>query len=139
MEESFGETAGGAVLWEGLELVHASHRCGAEDAVDAFLRGERRAFQVGFRAQLLCQSRTLQGKNGLDVSTFNTPRCLRISLAVAHAHLLIGNRGLLLIGQLHQCADICAQISLAANEEDSCAGTKVQDLSFPLRRQKQAV
>lgn len=73
------------------------------------------------------------------MSTFNAPRCLNISLAVAHAHLLIGHRGLLLIGQLHQCADICAQISLAANEEDSCAGTKVQDLSFPLRRQKQAV
>lgn len=107
--------------------------------MDAFLRGECRTFQVGLRAQLLRQSRTLHSKNRLHVSTCNTPRWLHISLAVAPAHLLVGNRGLLLIGQLHQRADICAQISLAANEEDSGAGTKVQDLSFPLRRQKQAV
>lgn len=64
-------------------------------------------------------------------------RCLAVSPAAARAHLLIGDGGLLLIGQLHQRADICAQISLAANEEDPCAGTEVQDLSFPLRTQKQ--
>lgn len=108
MEESFGEAAGGAVLWEGLELVHAGHRCGAEDAVDAFLRGERRAFQVGLCAQLLRQSRTLRSKRGLVVSAFNTRPRLGIGLAARRAHLLVGNGGLLLIGQLHERADICA-------------------------------
>lgn len=41
VEKSFGEAAGGAVLREGLQLVNAGHRCGAEHAVDALLRGER--------------------------------------------------------------------------------------------------
>lgn len=40
VEESFGEAAGGAGLWEGLQLVDAGHRCGTKYAVNAFLRGE---------------------------------------------------------------------------------------------------
>jgi len=60
VEQSFGQAAGGAWLGEGLQLVDAGHRCGAEHAVDAFLRGERWALQVSFHAQLLGHSRTLQ-------------------------------------------------------------------------------
>lgn len=60
VEKSFGEAAGGAGLWEGLQLVDAGHRCGAEHTVDAFLRGERRALQVSLCTQLLGHSRALQ-------------------------------------------------------------------------------
>lgn len=41
VEKSFGEATGGAGLREGLQLVDAGHRCGAEHAVYAFFRGER--------------------------------------------------------------------------------------------------
>lgn len=41
VEKSFGEAAGGAGLRERLQLVDAGHCCSAEDAMDAFLRGER--------------------------------------------------------------------------------------------------
>lgn len=47
-------------------------------------------------------------------------------------HLLIGDGSLFLIGQLHERADICAQVNLTADEQDTCARTEVQDLSFPL-------
>lgn len=52
------------------------------------------------------------------------------------SHLLISNGGLFLIGQLHERADICAQVGLAANEQDTRTRTEVQDLSFPLWTQK---
>lgn len=51
-------------------------------------------------------------------------------------HLLIGDGSLFLIGQFHQRADICAQVGLTANEQDTCARTEVQDLSFPLCKQQ---
>lgn len=41
VEESFGEAAGGAGLRERLQLVDAGQGGGAENAVDALLRGER--------------------------------------------------------------------------------------------------
>lgn len=69
---------------------------------------------------------------------FSTARWPGLSLALARAHLLVADGGQLLIGQLHQRADICAQVGLASNEEDPCTGAKVQDLRFPLRRQKAA-
>ena len=49
--------------------------------------------------------------------------------------LLMSDGGLLLIGQLHQRAHVCTQVSLAANEEDACAGAEVQDFSLPLLTQ----
>lgn len=52
------------------------------------------------------------------------------------SHLLIGNGCLFLIGQLHERADICAQVGLATNEQDTRTRTEVQDLSFPLWTQK---
>lgn len=48
------------------------------------------------------------------------------------SHLLIGDRSLLLIGQLHQRADVCAKVSLTADQQDTCAWTEVQNFSFPL-------
>lgn len=32
------------------------------------------------------------------------------------SHLFVGDWSLLLIGQLHQCADICAEVGLTADE-----------------------
>lgn len=52
------------------------------------------------------------------------------------SHLLIGYGSLFLIGQLHQRADIRAQVGLTADEQDPCARTEVQDLSFPLWTEK---
>lgn len=76
VEESFGEAAGGARLWERLQLVDAGHRRGAEHAVDAFLRGERRALHVGLGSQLLGQSGALQetesNRAGSDALQINT-------------------------------------------------------------------
>lgn len=60
VEKSFGEATGRARLREGLKLVDACHRRGAEHAVDALLRGEGWTFQVSLCTQLLGQSRTLQ-------------------------------------------------------------------------------
>ena len=55
------------------------------------------------------------------------------------SHLFIGDGSLFLIGQLHQRADICAQIGLTANEQDACARTEIQDLSFPLWTKQDSV
>lgn len=60
----------------------------------------------------------------------------KLYVLLLFSHLLIGDRSLFLIGQLHQRADICAQVGLTANEQDPCARTEVQDLSFPLWTQK---
>lgn len=60
VQQSLGEAAGGAALGQRLQLVDAGHGGGAEHAVDALLRGERRALQVGLSAQLLGQSRPLK-------------------------------------------------------------------------------
>jgi len=49
--------------------------------------------------------------------------------------LLMGDGGLFLIGQLHQCAHVGTQVSLAANQKDACAGAEVQDFSLPLLTQ----
>lgn len=40
---------------------------------------------------------------------------------------------LFLIGQLHQCADICAKVRLAADEKYTSTGAEVKDLSPPLQ------
>lgn len=60
VQQSLGEAAGGAALGQRLQLVDAGHGGRAEHTVDALLRGERRALQVGLSTQLLGQSRTLK-------------------------------------------------------------------------------
>lgn len=44
----------------------------------------------------------------------------------------MGNWRLFLIGQLDARADVCAEVCLAANQQDPCAGAEVLDLCFPL-------
>jgi hypothetical protein len=43
----------------------------------------------------------------------------------SQSHLLMGDGDLFLIGQLHQGADVCAQVGLTANEKDACAGAEI--------------
>lgn len=38
-----------------------------------------------------------------------------------------------LIGQLHQCANICAQVRLAANQDYARTGTEIHNFRFPLQ------
>ena len=59
VEQSLGEASGGAGLGQGLQLVDAGQRRRAEHAVDALLRGEGGALQVGLRTQLLGHGRAL--------------------------------------------------------------------------------
>lgn len=44
----------------------------------------------------------------------------------------MGNWRLFLIGQLYARADVCSEVSLAADQQDPCAGAEVLDLGFPL-------
>lgn len=47
----------------------------------------------------------------------------------------MGNWRLFLIGQLYARADVCSEVSLAADQQDPCAGAEVLDLGFPLPQQ----
>lgn len=44
----------------------------------------------------------------------------------------MGNWRLFLVGQLYTRADVCAQVGLAANQQDPRTGAEVLDLRFPL-------
>lgn len=50
----------------------------------------------------------------------------------------MGNWRLFLIGQLYARADVCAEVGLAADQQDPCAGAEVLDLCFPLPQRGEA-
>ena len=50
-----------------------------------------------------------------------------------HTHLLVRDGCLLLVGQLHQSAQVCSQVCLTANKQDTGAGTIIEDFRPPLK------
>lgn len=70
MQQTLGEAATGAGFGQRLQLVDAGQRGRAEHAVDALLRGEGRALQIGLRPELLGHGCSLRQKENVSVLFF---------------------------------------------------------------------
>lgn len=131
VQESLGEASCGAFggLRGGFAEADAGH--GPEDAVDAFLRGEGRALQVALGSQLLGHGAALQPN---AASGRKTPqKHPSHPIPAPPPDLLVGDGCLLLMGELHQRAQVRPQVCLAADEQHPRAGAVIQDLRLPLR------
>lgn len=111
--------------------------------MDALLRRECGALQVGLGSELLGHGRSLRvygeiGQNRVLAGGGRfLPNIEEKSLAIhreSHwTNLLVRDWCLLLIGQLNACAHVCSQVCFAAYQQNACAGAEILNLSFPLQ------